>query len=883
MRIAGSTLVALFAVAVAAAPARAQAPRQTGTLRIVVKDPSGAVIPNATVVVKGSDAATRDTVIPAVTSDGQGIATAANLPAGRYSVSAEFPGFEPRTLTDVRVRAGDNRREISLAIAKVAESVAVGRDPATAASDPKSERFSNVLSKDQIEALPDDPDEMEQALKDIAGPGATIRVDGFRGGKLPPKSQIRSIRFSTAMFAAENHSAGHTFVDIATQPGLGPLRGGMDFTFRDGALNARNAFQPRKGPEQTQQYNMNLSGTLLKDRTSFSLAAGGTSMYDSANIFAQGPNNTLVTPVRRPADRLNLNLRVDHALSKSHTLRGSFQQNGNDARNLGIGSYDLPDRAYSRDTTDGLLRVSESGPLSRLWYAESRLQVHRSTSDTVSAFERPTVRVLDAFTSGGAQQDGGRRATELEYATDIDYSRKGHALRMGALVEGGSYRSDSRTNYLGTFTFSSNADYEAGRPANFTVRTGDPLVEYSAWQAGAYIQDDWRVRKNLTVNLGVREELQTHMPDRWNLAPRGGVTWAPFKNGRTTVRAGGGLFYEWLDADTYEQTLRVDGVHQQDLVVVNPGYPDPLDEGGSQEILPPSKYSLAGDRVQPKRALGLVAVTQQLTQAFALNLSYSHTNAQDRFRGRNVNAPLDGVRPDPSLGNVTEVESTGHLVADQVNVGVNYNVPARRMFLFANYSWNRQRNDADGPFSLPASSYDLAAEWGPAGGVPRHIASAVMNTNLTKSLRVALSMSARAGLPYTITTGRDDNGDTVFTDRPSGVGRNSVTTPGMWDAAGRLTYAFGFGRKPQSSAGGPGGQVVMIRMGAGGAGDLLGGIGGGGPDDKRVRIELFIAASNIFNNVNPTGYSGVMTSPFFLEPTASAPARKIDLGMRIGF
>ena len=83
------------------------------------------------------------------------------------------PGSRAGRCTDVRVRAGDNRREVTLPIEKVAESVAVGRDPATAASDPKSERFSNVLSKDQIEALPDDPDEMEKVLKDMAGPGAT--------------------------------------------------------------------------------------------------------------------------------------------------------------------------------------------------------------------------------------------------------------------------------------------------------------------------------------------------------------------------------------------------------------------------------------------------------------------------------------------------------------------------------------------------------------------------------------------------------------------------------------------------------------------------------------------------------------------------------------
>src|SRR6185503_3770979 len=106
------------------------------TLRVVVKDPSGAVIPNAAVVVKGIEPSTQDLLLPALTSDGQGIATALNVPIGRYAISVTFPGFESRTLTDVRVRMGDNRREVMLPIEKVAESVAVGRDPATSASDP---------------------------------------------------------------------------------------------------------------------------------------------------------------------------------------------------------------------------------------------------------------------------------------------------------------------------------------------------------------------------------------------------------------------------------------------------------------------------------------------------------------------------------------------------------------------------------------------------------------------------------------------------------------------------------------------------------------------------------------------------------------------------
>ena len=239
-------------------------PGRARPLRIVVKDPSGAVVPGALVQVKGAEERTAAVTRTDIASDGQGVATATGLTPGRYALEVSFPGFETLTVPDVRVRAGDNRRDAVLKIEKLDETVSVGRDKATVASDPNNDRFNTVLSKDQINALPDDPDEMERVLKEMAGPGATIRVDGFRGGKLPPKSQIRSIRFSRDVYAAENHMAGMVFVDIVTQPGLGPLRGSMDFLFRDDSLNARNAFHAEKGPEQTQQYTFNLSGTLAQ-------------------------------------------------------------------------------------------------------------------------------------------------------------------------------------------------------------------------------------------------------------------------------------------------------------------------------------------------------------------------------------------------------------------------------------------------------------------------------------------------------------------------------------------------------------------------------------------------------------------------------------------
>jgi hypothetical protein len=876
-----------YAADAAAAPARDAAQRpQASSLRITVKDPSGAVVPGALVQVKGAEDKTAAVSISDLPSDGQGIVTASDLIPGRYSVRVTFAGFETLMIADVRVRAGENKRDAVLTMKRLDESVSVGRDKATVASDPNSDRFNTVLSRDQINALPDDPDEMERVLNEMAGPGATLRVDGFRGGKLPPKSQIRSIRFSRDMYAAENHAAGMVFVDLVTQPGMGPLRGSMDFLFRDDSLNARNAYVTEKGPEQTQQYTFNMSGTLRKERTSFSLSATGASLYDSANVNALIPGGSARSAIRRPSDRINFNGRLDHAVNTSHTVRSNLQTNGNEQSNLGVGGFDLAERSFARTSDETLLRLSESGPWARNVFGENRVQVRRQTTASESAVEAPTVRVLDTFTTGGAQQAGARSFNDLEWATNVDVTKGRHAIRFGSMVEGGWYESDNRTNYLGTFTFTSLADYEAGNPASYTQRLGNPLVDYDHWQAGLYIQDDWRARSNLTVSGGIRQEFQTHLDDRLNLSPRASFTWSPFKHGKTTVRGGGGIFNEWLESDVYEQTLRVDGVRQRDLVITNPGYPDALGGDATQQVLPASRYQLGGDLVMPVRRMANVGVSHQFSPMLGINMSYSYTRGENRFRGRNINAPIDGVRPDPSIGNVTQVESTANMRGQNFIAGMNVQIPSRRLMLFANYAWLNQQTDADGVFSVPVNSYDLSNEWGPVVGVPRHNLSAMLSTPIPGGVRLALNGGYRSGTPYNITTGFDDNGDTVFNDRPAGLARNAGRTASSFDIGGRLSYAFGFGQRQAGGTGTGGIQTpVMIVQrvgGASGGGDIAG-MFGGGAEDKRIRFELFVSGSNLLNTVNHVGYSGVQTSPFFGQPTAAMPGRKIDVGMRVGF
>src|SRR5262249_18494694 len=188
-------------------------------------------------------------------------------------------------------------------------------------------------------------------------------------------------------------------------------------------------------------------------------------------------------------------------------------QQHNAVDNLGVGAYDEPERAYNTADTTTNFRIQHTGPLERRMFMNTRLSVTRTTSDQGSVLEAPTIQVLDAFPWGGAQMSGERHATSFTLASDLDYVRGRHSLRAGVLVDGASWNSNLNSNYLGTYTFNSLAAYIAGQPSNYTRRLGDPSIAYSMVDAGVYVQDDFRVRRNFTISPGLRYEMQAHLHD----------------------------------------------------------------------------------------------------------------------------------------------------------------------------------------------------------------------------------------------------------------------------------------------------------------------------------------------------------------------------------
>jgi hypothetical protein len=869
-------LLAAALVSSTASAAAQSRPPATGRLSIVVADPSGAVIPSARVIVSAEGELVAHPIEPVVTT-AAGVATIEALPQGRYVVQAGFPGFETVTVRNVRVRAGENRRTVTLPIKKVAEDVTVGRDARTSALDPRGQAFSTVLTREQIELLPDDPDEMEAALKAMAPPGAVIRIDGFTGGKLPPKSQIRSIRLPRMdLLAAQNHGgmSGMLHIDIMTQPGNGPLRGSVDAAFRDDALNARHPFAPEKGDEGMRQGGLSLSGTIVPNRSSFSIAVQQARLHDTGNLLAAMPDRTIASAIARPSDRQTMTARFDQAIGPAHALRVSYQRAASELRNLGVGGFDLPERAFSTTGAENILRLSENGPVGRRLFSESRVQIRWSDSRADSILDAPAIRVLDAFTAGGAQRRGGSRATELEAATDLDYVRGSHSFRTGLLVEAGRYRSDEVSNYLGTWTFASLADYQAGRPSNYSRRIGDPNVRYSNLQFGAYLQDDYRATRTLMLSYGVRYEAQAFVADRNNISPRLSVTWSPLESGRTTFRAGVGRFTDWIGTAIYEQTVRFDGTRQQEINVIDPSWPDPPADGAR---LPGNTYALASGADLPDVVMANAGVEQVLTPALRLNATYTYRRGSGLLRGRNLNAPVNGVRPNPAAGNVVEAIDGAQSRVHQAGMTASLMLLNwRQTFFAASYVWSLSETNTLGAFALPANGDDLSTEWGPS--TPRHRASLMFNTRPIGSVAVNLTLRAQSGTPYDVTVGADVNGDGLFNDRPVGMSRNSAVGGAQFDAGLRVSYTLAFGPRRDGAAGG---QVVMIGAGGGGGG-MPAGLGGA-PTDRRFRIELYAAAQNVTNHRNYIGYSGVLASPFFGSPTNVLNPRKIEIGARFGF
>lgn len=909
----------LFGVLLLAPIAPLWAQSGEATLLVTVLDETRAVLTGATVTVAGIEAVNKAAAVAPATTNDRGQAVFQKLAPGRYAIRAEFPAFQPRVLADVRVRAGENRQVLVLALERMEQTVTVERDRQQAASD-RDVTFGTVLTREQIDALSDDPDELRRQLEDLAGPNAKILVDSFEGRELPPKALIKSIRISRDQFAPEVHYAGELRIEILTQPGIGPVRGSMRMGFYDSATDGRNPLVGQRGPAQSVMYGIGLNGTLINERASFHVNFNGTDSYSTPVQYAVTTSGPLRgnAPVRSPSDNAFYSGGFDYAVTRDQVIRVNFNGSRFSRNNAGVGVHDLLERAYSSEDSSFGLYIQQNGPIGRRFVLNTRLSVFGSDTEMHSAVEAPTFVVNEWFTSGGAQRRGGTHGRNYWLNSDLDYVRGIHSIRTGIEVQYSRYRSDLESNYLGTYVFESLAAFEAGRPRSYSRRIGDPRVSYSNVQAGVYVQDDIKVRKGLTVTGGVRYEAQTHVPDAINFAPRVGFTWAPFKTGKTTVRGSWGMFYDWLPTGTYSQTLQLDGLRQRELNIFNPLFPDAGLVGSSP---PTNRYLLAEDRPMAYSQRLSAGLAHTISRRLNSNFLYTYGYRYELLVGRNLNAPVNGVRPDATFANVILASPDGRGTAHGFNASINLNLapmPAsgapggggpgippppppmhgdRVMIMAAGpmgpggvgagpriswrrglsisgfYNWGRDYNNTDGAFSIPAT-LNLADEWGPSSFDRTHNAHFAVVSQFLRNFTARLSVGGSTAPPITIRTGTDDNADLIFNDRPVGIGRNTERTRGTFNSSANFTYNFTMGKKQVTTgpgvqiSGGPGGMSVNTT---------------GSQSMPRYRLSLAVNVQNLFNQPFYSGFSGVMNGPNFLQPTQASGVRRITFNTSVSF
>jgi hypothetical protein len=876
------TAVAIL-LALAAAPAAAQSQAQRGRLIVTVNDSTGGYLPAALVTIAGAEDATRAKIEPLRTTN-TGIAIFDNLVPGRYTVVAEYSGFEKATPKETRVRTGDNRYTMVLTLARFTESVTVGRDQQEAGSDRVS-TFGSMLLPSQIAELSDDPAIMRQQLEDLAGPGVTIAVDSFEGGQLPNKSQIRSIRISRDQFAAESHFAGGIRIDIVTQPGSGPIQGRFGTNVYSSRLDGTNPLVGVTPPTLNRSGNGGVSGGLLKDRLSFNLNVNGFNNYSTPVQAASAVSGSeaKVLAVRTRQTQKSVGAGFDWAVTKNQTVRAAVSRYASDNYDQGAGGFNARERTYTSGYDEWYVQGAHTGPIGRRMMFYNRFYYDAIDDFSKSNLEALTIVVPDDVTRGGAQQRGGTKTAAFAVNSDLDYVRGLHSFRMGLELTGSRYTTNRESNYLGTYYFESAAAYEAGLPRSFTRRVGDPNIRYNNVQGAIYFQDDIRISKTLTMTPGVRYELQNLVHDYNNLMPRYGVTWAPGA-GKSTYRASLGMFYDWLGTGIYQQVLQSDGTHLFDVNMADPSYPDP---GPLGTTTPVNKYLLADDVRLAKTARASLGWSSTINTRVSASAVYAFNRAIGTYVGENLNAPVNGVRPDPKFANVIQVVPDGKSRVQSLNTTLSVNLAGlgsnplvgpvfqwrRGLRVSANYALSSARNNTDGAFAVPAT--ELAQEWGPSGEDIRHRGGITFGSSAVKGVSSSISFNASSARPLTIRTGYDDNGDLIYNDRPVGVGRNSARVPGTWSSSASFGYTFNLGsRQVQSGTG------VSITGGAGGAPTVS---VSGGQAVARYRINLNVNISNLFNIAQWSGYSGVQTSANFLKPTSANGVRRITFNVGMTF
>ncbi len=923
-----------------------------GSLRGEVVDSSGGAVPNASVQVTPPGGQPLTT-----TTNSVGAYEFRNLAPGRYTVEVTVTGFAPYKKEGVAIVAGEPQQlNVSLSIEGQKEQLTVSSEALSVDTTASANASAVVLTEKELEALPDDPDELQQDLEALAGPsagpnGGQMYIDGFTAGQLPPKSSIREIRINQSPFAAEFEKVGYGRIEIFTKPGTNQWHGQISVNKNDAVLNSRDPFATTNAGYSSTQVEGNIGGPLNKN-ASFFFNIDDRDIHDQAvvsaftlpadcNLGAGFLQVACSQSLANPRTRLNGGPRVDYQLGKNNTLSARFQYFRNSATANGVGGLTLPSAAYNTLTTEQTLQLADTQVINSRVINETRFQYRREGGTQNPDNTLPEIDVLGAFTGGGnslGTVDDHENLYEAQNYTSIAFAKHfvKFGIRVRAMNDANTSTGNQASGFNGAFTFSSLNNYAATQqglanglsmaairalgfgPTQFSLIVGNPSARLAMWDASPYVEDDWRVRPNITVSYGLRFETQDHIGDHADWAPRLGVAWGigVTKTPKVVLRAGWGIFYDRFAPNLVLQADRQNGVNEQEFVISQPDFFCPtanfssvtsLQALGSLPNCPinpsavtsvPTIYQIAPNLQAPVLMQTAVSVERQLTKSANVSVSYLNSRGSHQLVTNNVNSPVlpgtliptspanGGIYPNGIPENIYQYESAGIFRQNQLVINTTIRASAK-LSLNAYYSLNYANSDAAGANSFASNPYNLMADYGRAAFAVRNRVFFGGTMGLPYGLRLSPFFVANSGAPYNITVGQDLIGSSIFNQRPAFasplsnpanvintqfgpfdkvpvpgetlVPINYLTGPSQFSLNLRLTKTFTFGRLPEGAtprqAGGGGGRGQPgPRGGPAGRPPGPGGFGGGGAAGNPGRYSVVLSV-NVRNIFNTVNLS----------------------------
>lgn len=919
-------------------------------------DESGAVVPGANVSLKGTTGAPRTT-----TADAAGNYTFAGLVPGGYSIQASAPRLVMAEPANMTLGPGTQVLNLVLRVASMAEKVTVqGSGAPSVGTESSNNASAIVLSGDSLEALSDDPDDLAADLQALAGPsagpnGGSIFVHGFSGGQLPPKESIREIRINQNPFSPEYDKLGYGKIEIFTKPGFDKYRATVWWNFGNDLWNTRNPYSTEKAYFLLNEFEGNAGGPLTK-KSSFTVDAQRNMVDNGAitNAVTVNPQTLALQPFSSvlvvPGRYTNVSPRVDYQIGENNTLMFRYGITHSDVRDNGVGAFDLTSRGYHSQFTNQTVQAAETIVIGRA-LNETRFQFYRSATQAIANSPDPTVQVLQSFNSGGnttGRTFDTQNSFELQNYTSL--VKGAHSWRFGVRLRGQTDDSVSPQNFNGTFTFGGGqlepvldaqnreivdangqpeiapiASIERYRRTLLFQQLGDTPLQIRALGGGAtqfsqsagiaelgvhqvdagfFAGEEWRVRPNLTLNLGLRYETQSNIHDWRDIAPRVALAWAPGgtarKAGKTVLRAGFGVFYDRFALANTLAAERYNGEVQQQYVVTDPDFfpnlptPAMLAGFGSAQTVQEIDSHLRA----PYILQSALTLERQLPANMTLAVTYTNSHGMHEFRSADINAPLpgtynpsvqnSGVFPLGHPGPVDLMESSGIYNQNQLISNVNAKVSSG-LTLFGFYVYNRARSNTDGIGTFPADPYSSAGEYGPASTDVHHRVTVGGSINLKWAVRISPFVVLQSGAPFDITAGSDLYGTTMFNGRPGIpadpakpgliqtsyglldpnpspaeqlLSRNFGRGPGQINLNLRIAKTIGFGRERGArNDARPAGGAAATMQAATGRG--LGGLIGTPSTSRRFNLSIGLSIRNLLNHTNPGPIVGNITSPYF--------------------